>query len=82
MPLWMKEGRERMKKLNQNIVQNAVNQIFRELENRYGEHAEVVSFLSEVKQNVIENAVKYEDCSWDIDKLVDIYQKLKDCDVK
>ena len=59
MPLWMKEGRERMKKLNQNIVQNAVNQIFRELENRYGEHEEVVSFLSEVKQNVIENADEF-----------------------
>lgn len=56
MPLWMKEGRERMKKLNQSIVQNAVNQIFRELENLYGEHGEVISFLSEVKQDVIENA--------------------------
>ncbi len=55
MPMWMKEGRERMKKLNQNIVQNAVNQIFRELETHYGEHAEVLNFLAEVKQDVIEN---------------------------
>ncbi|WP_461481051.1 Lon protease family protein [Porticoccus sp.] len=55
MPMWMKEGRERMKKLNQNIVLNAVNQIFRELEIRYGEHAEVLNFLAEVKQDVIEN---------------------------
>ncbi len=55
MPMWMKEGRERMKKLNQNIVQNAVNQIFRELETRYSEHAEVLNFLADVKDDVIEN---------------------------
>ena len=55
MPMWMKEGRERMKKLNQNIVKNAVNQIFRELETRYGEQAEVLNFLANVKEDVIEN---------------------------
>ena len=55
MPMWMKEGRERMKKLNQNIVQNAVNQIFRELEKHYEEHKEVLDFLADVKRDVIEN---------------------------
>lgn len=55
MPMWMKEGRERMKQLNQNIVQNAVNQIFRELEVLYGDHHDVIGFLAEVKQDVIEN---------------------------
>ncbi|MEZ5528870.1 MAG: AAA family ATPase [Porticoccaceae bacterium] len=55
MPMWMKEGRERMKQLNQNIVQNAVNQIFRELEVLYGDHEDVIGFLTEVKKDVIEN---------------------------
>lgn len=55
MPMWVKESREQFKKLNQAIVQNAVGQIFRELQNRYADYPDVVEFLALVKQDVIEN---------------------------
>ena len=55
MPMWVKASREQFKKLNQSIVQNAVGQIFRELQNRYADYPDVVEFLALVKQDVIEN---------------------------
>lgn len=55
MPVWVKEGREQFKKLNQEIVRHAVNQIFNALEEKYTKFSEIISFLSAVKQDVIEN---------------------------
>ncbi|WP_438951523.1 Lon protease family protein [Porticoccus sp.] len=55
MPMWVKSSREQFKKLNQAIVQNAVGQIFKELQNRYAEYADVIEFLALAKRDVIEN---------------------------
>lgn len=55
MPVWMKQGRERFKKLHREIIQQTVDQIFSELEKKYAELSEVMAFLQEVKQDVTEN---------------------------
>jgi len=55
IPLWMKEGREQLKNLNRDIVQNTVNQTFGALEKRYSDLTEVIRYLQSVKQDVTEN---------------------------
>jgi len=55
VPLWMKEGRKKLKTLNRDIVQNTVNQTFNELEKSYSYLSEVIHYLQAVKQDIIEN---------------------------
>jgi lon-related putative ATP-dependent protease len=59
MPIWMKQGREQFKKLHREITQQTVDQIFSELEKKYAELPEVMTFLQEVKQDVIENVDEF-----------------------
>ncbi len=59
MPQWMKEGRDQLKSLNRDIVQNTVNQIFNELENRYTELPQVSQYLQIAKQHVIDNVDEF-----------------------
>lgn len=55
MPVWMKAGREQLKKLNREIVESTVKQVFADQEQSYRELPEVMSFLKAVEQDVVEN---------------------------
>ncbi|WP_207951639.1 AAA family ATPase [Pseudomaricurvus alcaniphilus] len=55
LPALMKESRSRLKNLNRDFTENAVNLIFRDLESKYSDLPEVMHFLGNVKKDVIDN---------------------------
>ncbi|HLS99558.1 MAG: ATP-binding protein [Porticoccaceae bacterium] len=55
LPLWVKEGREKLRQLNREFSRLAVDQLFAELCKRYEGLPQVLAYLDEVKADVVEN---------------------------
>ncbi len=55
LPLWYKENRERIKQLNLEISELAVNQFISELAEKYKDLPEVINFIDTVKIDIVEN---------------------------
>jgi len=59
LPALMKESRRRFKNLNREFTQNAVDEIFRDLESKYAQLVEVLEFLDLVKGDVVDNVDRF-----------------------
>lgn len=59
LPLWLKEGREKMRSLNQEFSRLAIDQLFAELVTKYEALPEVVTYLHAVKDDVIDNVDEF-----------------------
>ena len=55
LPLWVKEGREKLRELNREFSRLSVDQLFAELRKRYAALPQVVAYLDEVKADVVDN---------------------------
>lgn len=55
IPLWRREARERLKSLNREVTIAAVGHMIDELKESYAEHAEVLTYLDAVQNDIIEN---------------------------
>ena len=55
LPLWVKEGRDKMRSLNREFSKLAVDQLFGELQKRYESLPQVLNYISIVKDDVIDN---------------------------
>jgi lon-related putative ATP-dependent protease len=56
MPKLRKKHRERLRALNQKVTTHAVGVLLDELRSKYGDLPDVVAYLEEVQNNIIENA--------------------------
>jgi len=59
IPKWEKEHREKMRDLNRDVTQRSVGHLIEELEKRWHEHENVVTYLEAVRQDVIEHAADF-----------------------
>jgi len=59
IPVWQKESREEVKKLNREVSQLTVDSFVEELKNRYDELPEVVEFIDRVEQDIIDSANEF-----------------------
>lgn len=55
LPLWVKEGRDKMRSLNREFSKLAVDQLFGELQKRYESLPQVLDYINIVKDDVIDN---------------------------
>lgn len=55
LPLWVKEGREKLRELNREFSRLAVDQLFVDLRKRYSELPQVLNYLEAVRCDVIDN---------------------------
>lgn len=55
LPVWVKEGREKLRELNREFSRLAVDQLFVELRKRYSELPQVLNYLEAVQADVIDN---------------------------
>ncbi len=55
VPRWEKEHREKLRELNQDVVRRVVDHQIDELEERHGDLPEVLDYLEQVQDSVIEN---------------------------
>ncbi|MGD8312723.1 MAG: ATP-binding protein, partial [Gammaproteobacteria bacterium] len=55
VPKWQKEARDRIGKLNREMTASAISHLIDELRDTYRDLQEVIGFLGEVEQDVIEN---------------------------
>jgi lon-related putative ATP-dependent protease len=55
IPLWQREMRQKFRDLEQEITRITVSQLLEELEQRYADLPEVLSYLAAVRDDVIEN---------------------------
>ena len=55
LPAWMKEGREKVRELNREFSRLAIDQLFSDLEKRYGDIPQALNFLHAVKADVVDN---------------------------
>lgn len=56
MPLWAKESREKLRELNREVTTYAVGSLIDQLRDRYNSLPEVISYLDEVQQDVVDNS--------------------------
>lgn len=56
MPGLQREIRDRLKQLNREIINYAVGGLISDLRRKYAEHKEIVDYLVEVEEDVVENA--------------------------
>ena len=54
-PVWMKETRDKLRQLNHETATFAVGHLVEAVRERYADVADIVTYLDEVKQDVIEN---------------------------
>ena len=59
MPLWEREGRERLRALNREVTTYAVGHSIEDLRRKYAALAEVVNYLNAMQQDIIENAHEF-----------------------
>ena len=59
LPQMSKQYHERIKELNREFTARAVGLLLKSLEDKYSDLPEVVEYLSEVKQNIIEHAEQF-----------------------
>jgi len=55
IPLWQREMRQKFREIEQEITRITVSQLIKELEQRYADLPEVLSYLAAVRDDVIEN---------------------------
>jgi lon-related putative ATP-dependent protease len=55
IPVWYKENRKKLKQLNQEISEVVVNQSISELTEKYTAFTDVLNYIDNVKQDIIEN---------------------------
>jgi lon-related putative ATP-dependent protease len=55
VPQWVREGRSRVKELNEEVATFSVTPLFKELREKYSELPAVLEYLSAVQQDVIEH---------------------------
>jgi lon-related putative ATP-dependent protease len=55
VPQWVREGRSRVKELNEEVATFSVTPLFKELREKYSELPTVLEYLSAVQQDVIEH---------------------------
>ncbi len=55
IPQWRKETREKVKTLNREMAMNAVGHLIDELKKRYEEYPQVLTYLNEVEQDILDN---------------------------
>lgn len=58
-PRWQREMRERIKELNRQFANYAVGGLIHELREKYSDLPDVVSYLDDARQDIIENARKF-----------------------
>ncbi|MEN8260653.1 MAG: AAA family ATPase, partial [Pseudomonadota bacterium] len=58
-PAWRKETRERVKKLNQEVVRFSVGHFIDELKERYADFAEIIDYLDAVQNDLVDNADEF-----------------------
>lgn len=59
LPGWKKESRNQFKSLNQEFSKLAIDPVMNELKHKYEGHAEVISYLKAVHQDVMEEAESF-----------------------
>ncbi|HEY9078506.1 Lon protease family protein [Magnetovibrio sp.] len=59
IPKWEKEHREKLRELNRDVTQRAVGHLIEELEKRWHDHANVMTYLEAVRQDVIDHAADF-----------------------
>jgi len=65
LPQWVKEGREKMRALNRDFSMLVIDQLFKDLEDRYRELPEVLTYLESVREDVIENVDAFKQAAGD-----------------
>lgn len=58
-PKWRRETQQQIKKLNRDVIMAAVGQLIDELRGQYVDLPEVLAYLDEVQQDVIDNADQF-----------------------
>jgi lon-related putative ATP-dependent protease len=56
VPSWQRDLRSRIKKLNREVTSLAVGDLISEIRQKYQDHPEVLAYLEEVENDVVENA--------------------------
>jgi lon-related putative ATP-dependent protease len=56
VPSWQREVQERLKELNQEVAEFAINGLMDEMREKYSSHEEIVEYLNDVQKDVVENA--------------------------
>jgi len=59
IPKWEKEHREKIRELNRDVTQRAVGHLIEELEKRWQDEQNVMTYLEAVRQDVIEHAADF-----------------------
>jgi lon-related putative ATP-dependent protease len=59
VPVWQRELRDRIRQLNREITNFAVDGLMEELRGKYEEYPEVVDYLSNIKKDVVENTSNF-----------------------
>lgn len=55
IPLWLKDSREKVSKLNEETANFAVSHLISAIKNDFGDLSEVLNFLDEVKADIVKN---------------------------
>jgi lon-related putative ATP-dependent protease len=58
-PKWRREAQQEIKQLNRDVIMAAVGQLINELRGQYKQLQEVLAYLDEVQQDVIDNADQF-----------------------
>ncbi len=59
IPQWRRETRDKVKALNQKVAMSAVGHLIEELKKNYNDQPDVLSYLDEVKQDVVHNVTDF-----------------------
>jgi lon-related putative ATP-dependent protease len=59
VPLWKREFRQRLRKLDADVTELTVRQLIQELERRYADLPEVLAYLQAVRDDVVEHGVLF-----------------------
>jgi lon-related putative ATP-dependent protease len=59
IPIWQREMRKRFKALHREITQMTVSELMRELENKYQDLPQVLAYLEQVREDVIEHGEQF-----------------------